>query len=305
MDYLAMQNEVGSQTRFDVAVAANLTLVKRWINRAQQYVAAKHDWSWLQAREIVQTVIDKTAGTVAITAGGTTVTGTSTAFAAVDVGAYIQFSSSNDWYRIATRTSTTSLTIEAAYVGTSDLTAGTYTIRRFYYSLSTSVDRVVKVKQAVSRVALTGMSPITLDRWAPLSTTTGKPTAYACWALSAAEAGVWVMQFYPWPDVAMNMEVDYYRIPANLSADTDVGLIPVKIRDTALVDGAIAYGYQYLNDPRYQAMWEKFEGQLERFWLQDGQNRGEFSVLEPVDSTTQDPDLIRYPAGYPSVGPGY
>lgn len=308
MNFQSLQNEVGSQTRFDPTVSANLTLIKRWINRAQQHISATHDWSFLQTREIVQTVVDKTAGTVSVSAGGVVVTGVSTSFASTDVGSFIQFSSSNDWYRITTYSSATSITIESPYVGTTNLSAGTYTIRRFFYALSSAVDRIVTVKQAVTPVKLYPMSPITLDRWSPFHSITGNPYLYACWAydpiytagtLDAINVGNWVIQFYPWPSSVQNIEVSYYRVAPDLSANGDTGVLPQKMRDTVLIDGAIAYGYQYLNDPRYEQMWNKFEQSIERYWVQDGQNRAEMAVMEAVDSTTQDPDIIRLPSSYP------
>lgn len=349
MNFTTIQSEVGAQLRFDKSVAANATLIKRWINRAQQHMASRHDWSWLQKREIVQTKADKTqdspaSSSVAVSVGGTTVTGTSTNFAATDEGRFIQFEGSEDWYKITDVAGTTSLTIEAAYNGTTALSGADYTIRSFFYSLSSNVDRIVSVKQAQTPIQLGSMSPITLDRWVPFYSATGNPHLYACWGLDgegglsdaivqassgttykidvvevADEAGVtspvlrastysgatstgggnWVIQFYPWASSAINMEVNFYRAIADLSDDSDTGVIPAKLRDTVLVEGALAYGKKYLNHDDATKQMNLFENMIEAAVIKDGQNRGAFTVLETIDSGPREPSLIQYPSQYP------
>ena len=329
MNFSTIQSEVAAQLRFDSSVTANSTLIKRWVNRAQQHMASRHDWSWLQKREIVQTKADKTqnspaSSSVAVDLAGTTVTGTSTNFATADVGRYIQFpSASDDWYKISGFTSTTSITIESAFTGATALSAANYTIRSFYYSLSSSVDRVVSVKQARTPMQLASMSPITMDRYVPFYDATGtNPTNYACWGLDGlgtsgdvtvqvtntsgrlyqivvqestdaegniqpviaaipAESGTgtigsgnWVIQFYPWPSAALNMEISYYAAPADLTDGSDTGIIPVKLRDTVLVEGALAYGKKYLNHEDSSKQMGLFEGMIEAAVVNDGQNRG-------------------------------
>ena len=305
MDFQAIQNEVGAQLRFDVSVAANLTLVKRWINRAQQYVCSRHDWSWLQSREIVKTVADKTqdspaSSSVDVSVGGTTVTGTGTDFATTDIGRYIQIEGSDDWFKITARTSTTEITIETGWTGTAAASSADYTIRTFYYSLSSSVDRIVSVRQNRSPRKLGAMSPIMVDRWSPFYTdTSDQPYLYSCWGQDSSNN--WVVQFYPWPTVAINMEVFYYKIASDLSGNTDVGPIPTKLRDTMLVDGAIAYGREYLNDSRFTTAWNRFDGEVQEAILKDGQNRGVLNVIESADDGVRENNIIHYPSSYPIV----
>lgn len=358
MNFLGMQQEVSAQLRFDMTVGANLTLIKRWINRAQQHMASRHDWSWLESREVVQTAPDKTqdspaSSTVSISAGGLVVTGVGTNFASTDVGRYIQFpDTSNDWYKITVRSSATSITIEAPFTGTTAISGADYLIRTFYYPLSSSVDRIVSVKQAESPWFLKSMSPIKVDRWLPFYTaTSAQPALYACWGqdttpsndiivsasgnqyiigvtevadeqgvtqpvltaqlntagstTTGVNANAWVMQFYPWPTVAMNMEACYYRVPGDLSANTDTGVIPVKLRDTVLVEGAIAYGMKYLDRKNAKEQMDMFEAEIQAAIAKDGQNRGAFTVLEAVDHGPRQPSIIQYPAEYPYSDDSY
>ena len=73
------------------------TLANGWVNQTIQDLHSRHDWFWTLDRAIVQTVVDKTAGTVSVSASGTSVNGSSTEFDSGDIGSFIQFQDSNDW----------------------------------------------------------------------------------------------------------------------------------------------------------------------------------------------------------------
>jgi len=228
------------------------------------------------------------------------VTGTATDFATTDVGRYMQFATNNDWYKISARASTTSLTIEAGFTGTSNVSGVDYTIRSFWYPLSASVDRIVSVKQARSPRKLGSMSPITLDRWAPFhEETSDQPYLYACWSQDSSNK--WLMQFFPWPTVKLNMEVAYYKVATDLSANSDTGPMPQKLRDMLLVEGGIAFAYAYLNDSRYKDQWSRFNNAIDAAISKDGQNRGAFSRLEAIDEGPREETIITFPANYPNV----
>lgn len=68
---------------------------------------------------------DKTAGTVSVSNGSASVTGSGTAFASSDVGRYIRFDSDGHWYRISAVGGTTSLTLDRNYEGTA-ISGGNY-----------------------------------------------------------------------------------------------------------------------------------------------------------------------------------
>lgn len=70
---------------------------------------------------------DYTTGTVSITNGSTAVTGSSTTFTAAMVGRWINCTTDKYWYRIASFTDATHITLETAFFGTS-VTNGAYTI---------------------------------------------------------------------------------------------------------------------------------------------------------------------------------
>ena len=266
MTFLTQQQEVAARAKMDNTVTAENTLIERWINAAQAEIWAAYDWPWARDREIVRTVIDKTAGTVDVSAGGTTVTGTSTAFAAADVGKFIQFSDSDDWYKITAVASAISLTIEASYAGTSALDDGTYTIRQMLYTLSSSVEKILDIRQAQSPVKLTPISFRDFHLMRPNGESTGKAQIYAVFGIDSSDN--WQFMIYPHADVAYNLEEAYKTRHTDLSADADVSDIPTKWQPTVMIDGALARAYEHLrsdfNDTRPERKRKEFLNGIEQ-----------------------------------------
>src|SRR3990172_5678312 len=130
------------------------TLANGWVNQTIQDLHSRHDWFWTLDRAIVQTFVDKPAGTVSVSASGTSVNGSSTEFDSGDIGSFIQFQDSNDWYKITAVGSAESLTIEIGYNGTSGLSAGTYTIRKIFYTIS-NARKILSATQAQTYRKLT------------------------------------------------------------------------------------------------------------------------------------------------------
>ena len=243
MTFLTMQQELAARLRLDLNVSDQATLAKRWLNMGYRDLWNAYDWPWAREREIVQTVIDKTAGTVDVGVSGTTVTGTSTAFASDDVGKFIQFSSSDNWYKITAVASTVSLTLEAAYVGTSALDDGTYTIRKVFYALSSSVERILDMRQAETPALMVPIHFRDFDLLRPDPTSTGKGRAYAVWGIDSS--GNILFQIFPHADAAYNLEVRYKKKLTELSSDSDEPLIPTKWHHL-LVEAGLARGLEYV-----------------------------------------------------------
>lgn len=243
MDLQTIRSQVASNLKMDMNQASQKTLVDRWVNEAYQDVHSRYDWPWAVDREIVQTVIDKTAGTVDVASGATAVSGTSTAFVAGDVGSFIQFSSSDDWYKITAWTSATSITIEAPYVGTSALDDGTYTLRKVFYQCSSSVERILSIKQALSprKVELAPLRM--LEQGVPFSEDEGSALLYALHNINSS--GIVQFVLFPNPDEVFNLEMRVKNKLTELSANTDSPVIPVKWH-WILVEGALEKGFRYI-----------------------------------------------------------
>ena len=297
--YLEMQQEVAQMCKMSLDDATQLAQIKRWLNIAQEDINSRATWPWLESREIVQTVIDKTDGTIAIASGGTTVTGTSTVFASTDVGSYIQFSSSNDWYKILTVAPATSLTIEKPYVGTTALTAGTYTIRKVYYSLSSNVDKVLTIRQATTPIKMSTFNYRMFDLYIPDITATGSPEA--CMMFGMDSSRNWQFFLHPIPDEVLNLEVRIRLKSTDMSADTDYSNIPAKWAKTVLLAGAIWRGMEFNRASREDIRADKwygiYERGIERMLADISVSEDEHHVLQSNEVGSREAE-IRYPENY-------
>ena len=100
LSFIKMQTFVAQQTGLDMTDSTNLSNIKQWINTIQQDIGGRWTWNFLKGREMIQTVVDKTAGTMSPVNGSGNVSGLSTNFDVNDVGKYIQFQGANDWYKV-------------------------------------------------------------------------------------------------------------------------------------------------------------------------------------------------------------
>lgn len=301
MQFSILQAECFSQLGMDSTDAADLALVKRWLNICQQDIAMQYAWPFLETRESLSTVLDKTAGTVSVTAGATTVTGASTAFASTDVGSYIQFSSADDWYRISAFSSTTSITIDKAYVESTNLSAGTYVIRKFFYSLSSTVDRVLDIKNWDTAIRLVETDFGTLDWISGVNNAVGATSAYAAYGLDSS--GNTQLMFYPFPSDLRIFEVRYLKRLTDMSADADLSIVPAKWHHV-LIEGALVYGFRYLRKFELSREWaQTYVLHLEQMKKHSKQSMDEIPVLRAIDDANRG-QWIRLPGEFPVLGQG-
>lgn len=248
LTFLEMKQRVAPRVGFNLSRSEQNEMVGDWINETLQHIHNQYDWFWARDRAIVQTVIDKTAGTISITSGATAVVGSGTAFVSADVGKFLQTSDSNDWYRISTFTDTENITIEVAYTGTSDLSGGTYTIRKWFYSLPSTAEKPLIIRQTRSPRLLTPVRYREFFHTLAHPTSTGKARAYIVWGLDSD--GYVQFYVYPWPDAVYNLEVPFKKRFVELSEDDDKPDMPDKWR-IYVIDGALARAYEHITkNPR-------------------------------------------------------
>lgn len=265
--FLVLQQELAAQVGLDQTVSAQATLLKRWLNNAQQMVLRAYEWPFLRnpTSLVIQTVPDYTTGTVVTTAGSTSITFSTTP---KDVngnnvsvsGRYLQTSSSNDWYRITAHTSgTTTATLEIGAITTA--ATATLTIRKVYYSTSTSVDRIIQVWQDVLPYQMIETSPEYFQSFNPGFLGTGP--ARICLVTGVDSTGAPQFRLWPNPDSVMNIRVDYFPVATDMSADSDVSVIPAKWHTTVLLEGAKSQGFNFMDDTRFKDSVTLFEGMIE------------------------------------------
>jgi hypothetical protein len=252
MQFSTMYQEVAAQCGMDYTDSQQLTLIKRWINTSLKFIYAQAPWPFLRSSNplVIQTVTDYTTGTVTTVAGA--VTGTFSATPSATLGSflnyYVQTSSSNDWYRIASHTAgSTSFTIDSpGWI--SALTAGTFIVRKFYYSTSSAVDRILQINQSATPYHLEERTKETFDSILPNQFSTGVPRIYMMAGLDAS--GYWQFKLWPSPSSVINLYIDYLLVGTDLSSDSDVSIIPEKWHRAGVIEGGCFQGYRFLNDSR-------------------------------------------------------
>ncbi len=268
--FVTLRQELGAQCGLDDTISSQSTLLKRWINNAQQIILRSFEWPFLRSPTplVIQTVPDVTTGTVATTQGSTSITFSTAPKDSNSnnislTGFFIQTSSSKDFYKITAHTSgTTAGTIEIGAINTS--ATATYLARKFYYSTSSNVDRIIQVFQDVLPYQLLETTPEYFQSYNPGFLSTGTPRLY-CPAGVDSSAGSGVVQFrlWPTPDAVINLRIDYYTVATDLSADADVSVIPAKWHTTTLLEGAKAQAYSFLDDSRYGGAVQLFNALIE------------------------------------------
>lgn len=244
--FLVLQQELADRlSAYDQTVSADATKLKRWLNLAQQYICGKSRWPFMLASEIVQTVADYTTGTVSVSAAGTTATFSGT-IADSKTNQYIQFATSNDWYKITAHTGGASTaTISPAAISAESSTA--YTIRKLHYTTTTPLTQITDIKQMITPSNMRPLSPMESDFLLPLYFETGTVTNYIMSVPNSS--GTQQFSLFRSPDSVINLMVRGYKALSDLSADGDLSLIPVQWHDALINIGAF-YGFTGLDDTR-------------------------------------------------------
>ncbi len=247
MDFLTIRNQIGSIINLDESANNLTTLYNRWINETYKRVAASANWPWLLNLDVVQTVTDIETGTVAITKGDTALTFSSGPTPSVVNDYRIQISGSDNWYDITAHTAAaTAATIADNFLGDT-VTVAPYTLRKFWYSLPSNIDRIVVVTEATENTPFTYIDHRELKKTFPDVEITGVPYLYTIEGRDTSDN--WRTRFFPVPSTAINVDFWYYKEIAELSANTDTPIFPTKWHEI-LIWGVLAwYGFLFRDDP--------------------------------------------------------
>ena len=279
MTFLQMQQELQDRLGvFDQTVSTDATKLKRWINMGIQYICGKRLWPFMLAEEIIQTVIDYTTGTCTVAAAGTTVTFSGT-ITASKTGQYIQFASSNDWYKITAHTAgTATATISPAAIAAN--TTALYTIRKLLYTTTTPLFQILDMKQLVTPVRIVSQSPRGTDFFLPLYYSAGMPYYYTM--SSPSTAGTPQFSFMLSPNSVLNIMIRGIQNLTDLSSDSDVSVIPTNWQDS-IINIAAYYGFQSLDDTRADNELKIGEMRISDMSRVLTQDLGRHRVMQPVD----------------------
>lgn len=293
-----LQTEVYDHTGLD---SSSATRVTRWLNYVQQDIQSRWPWPWAYGRESVTTIADYSTGTVSVSSGGTAVAGVSTAWTATqgDGTYFMQFSGANDWYRVSARGGVTSITLETAYQGTVALSGATYTLRKFFYSLSTSADEVLDVRNWDTPLKLLQVDFRTLDLVNPLVQSVSPGYAYLMFGVDSSGN----LQFtpYPFPSDARLFEFRTKKRSVDMASAGDSPSIPNKYAQV-IAWGAIAVGFAFLRKFQEASVWNgKFEGRIAQMKKEYRQSEDHQPILGSIDRMSRGNGWLRLPASYPTL----
>jgi hypothetical protein len=278
------------------------TRVSLWINLIQQDICARWPWNFLRSRESIVTVPDYTTGTVSVNAGTTTVTGLGTAFTSGQGNGqfYIQFSTANDWYQVTTYNSGTSLTISPALAGTTNISGVTYTLRQFFYSLSSSCDRICDIKNWNTPLKLDELFPRDVDFTQPNPQSSNTSYGFIPYGYDSSN-NVQIIP-YPFPSDARLFEIKTFKRPTDMVNPTDLPTLPNKWAHI-IGFGACALAFMYLRKIDISATWEKlFESKIEDMMAQERTSEDLSPILQSIDSGMGSTEnWLQMPDNYPVV----
>lgn len=285
MDLQTIRSRISEQVGLSADLTGSATRYNSWINETYKRVASEAPWPWLLTHDVVQTVAEITTGTVSINSGATALTFSSAPAVSVANDYQIQFSTSDDWYDISAHTAaSTSATLADAYTASTNLSSGTYLLRKVFYSLPSDVDRILDVRQSISDTALTYTPIRDFDRVLPDPTSTGDPYIYSIVGLDSSDN--WRIVFYPTADSIINVHVRYYKNITELSANTSQPIFPDKWHQV-LVHGALAFfGWNYRDDSRRNFALQDYEKMIKNMKMSILPTTDSITVIGPVASSS-------------------
>jgi len=244
-------------------------LAQEFINTAYSRILGSYRWSQLRGFGTIYCPVPYGDGTVSLTNGSTTVTGSGTVWTAAMSGRQLIIGGEAPFRDIASVDSATSLTLAQAYAGP-DLTAQTYSIQLAYPTLPTDFEMFISVVDPVRNWKLwEAFLPEYVDRWDANRSYTADP-----WLVLPAppnSAGVRRCELWPRPNVEASFYFTYQRKPALLASAGDTPIFPVRgdvIREGALAELALWPGLK--NDPNPYFSPETHRIHEKRFWQSMG-----------------------------------
>lgn len=276
------------------------TMINAWINGAYQQLSGFYPWPWLLTNFTIQTEADITTGTASVNAGSTSVTLSSGPSSSVATNYMIQFTdTSNDWYYISAHTaSSTSLTLANAFAGTSNYTAGSYIIRRVFYSLPTDLDRLIDLRQSITNLKLEGVEAATFDKLVPDPSSVGTPIYYYLTGMTSAN--VWQVGFFPTPSAIINIQGRGLKTITEMSSDSDQPLVPAKWHNALVFLALALYGHDYIDDSRVESARSRAKEIVSEMVEQSNPIPGKMTVIQPWDTRVpRSPLSLNLPTNYP------
>ena len=207
------------------------------LRRAVRRCATAFGWSFFRVVENINLVDPKTDGTVSLTHGSATVTGSGTNFVSGDVGKIFRPYNSNTTYIISAVASTTSMTLTGQYIDPSeeDLTGQEYEILTADYALANDVSKMLEVVNTQIGRNLVWVPRSTMDQWMRGLCVASVPQYFT--SINDGSDSFKV-RLWPPPDKQYPIITIYQRNPADPSTTDDTATIDWPARTEVLESAA-------------------------------------------------------------------
>lgn len=216
-----------------------LPLAQKFVRDAYRRTTSRFSWAGQRAESAFVVPAPYITGTVSVTQNNASVTGASTVWTSAMVGRQLVVSGRAPFYTIATFVSTTSITLDRVYAGTTG-SDKTYEIVQVYMIAPSDLIRLDSVLDPDNWLRLRlNWTQEQLDSIDPeRSNTSAGPTPRAVAAASFSSTGVPRYELWPRPTGAKSYPVRYTKRLADLSANSDTPI--EQIRGDVLRYGALA-----------------------------------------------------------------
>lgn len=221
---------------------ADVLILDGYINSRYREILDKFPWSRLVKTSTIQTVAVYETGTVEITEGSASITGTGTTWTAAMTGRRFRVGGRSEFYTF-TRASNTTGTLDRAYEG-DDASAASYKIFQPYYALPSDLRVLESIKVPSVGRDLDQREREWLDQLDPSREFFGEPELYAPYDDDPTPLAQ--IELYPLPDTAEGLTIRYQTAKARLSATSDV--LPAWMNEECLIAGAEADLYALAGD---------------------------------------------------------
>ena len=330
--YTAVLNRAQVALGTSTADAVSLLYAKSLVNQANHDVHIQKNWFWAERKGMLQTHASYTTGLVTIAlATRTTVTGTSVSGGSIPAwtaavtgmgfnnaraGGKLTFGGANDVYEVTTVDTDVQITLVDRFVGTTALTAQTYTYYEDEYALASDFWRLVDVREFSASWAIPVMPKKDFFARYPRNSRTAVPKVCTIMELGPGSTTDWRPRviLHPAPDKVYNIPYHYITrnlavtsggvAGVNLSADTDEPILPLRYRH-ALIEYALSLWYRDLkDDARAQAALQAYQTILARVAgdMEPQQDRPRFV---PRRSPYQSAGPRRRPGSHYSTGTAF
>ena len=215
-------------------------LVQQAVKNAYNRALSMHSWSELlqDGEKVIAT--EYSTGTVAVTNGSTTVTGSGTTFTSAMTGRQIIFDDADGQpYYTVTYVSATSLTLDRAYGGADD-SSTTYSIGEYYVEFPSDLSVLTNVRDLNNNWSITGQAHQQgyLDMVDAKRTSTGSPSIFVA-APPRVSSGVAYPRYEFWPRISAGTHIAYQYLKDAALTSNSTYLI-VMLPSEAIVYGALA-----------------------------------------------------------------